>query len=120
VWADAPRAQSIGTPGKIELSLTNQDERSIPQVTLRSEKLNGFVVNSIKPRPLESDEGIWQFGKVKPGKSLNVVFDVTPTESGYHKVDFAFESPGWRLVRPDGTPASFEVEIPVGRVATWE
>lgn len=117
VWADAPQVQQIATPGKINLSLANQDKKSIPRVVLRSEKLEDFVINSIKPRPLESDEGSWTFGKLKSGDSLNVVLDVTPTSPGLHRLKFAFESSGWELRRPDGSPAAFEVQISVAKVA---
>lgn len=120
VWAEAPRVQNVATPGKINLSLTNQDKRTIPEVRLRSEKLEDFVVNSVKPKPIESDEGTWTFGKVASGKSLNVVLNVTPKEPGLHKINFTFESPGWTLIRPDGSPATFEIEISVGRIVDWK
>jgi hypothetical protein len=120
VWADAPQVQQIATPGKINLSLTNQDKKAIPRVVLRSEKLEDFVINSVKPKPLESGEGSWTFGKVKSRESLNVALDVTPTNPGLHTLKFAFESSGWQLTRPDGSPATFEVQISVGKVVDWE
>jgi hypothetical protein len=80
-------------------------------------KLEGFVVNSIKPRPLESDEESRTFGKLKSGDSLNVVLDVAPTSPGPYRLKFAFESSGWELRRPDGKAAAFEVQISVVKVS---
>ncbi len=97
--------------------LSNQPgQKVIPRVVLRSEKLEDFVVNSIKPRPLESDEGSWTFGKLRSGDSLSVVLDVTPTSPGSYRLKFAFESSGWELRRPDGKAAAFEVQTSVVKV----
>lgn len=123
VWADAPRVQKIATASEILVSVTNQDKQNIPDVILRSKKLKGWVINSIKPKPSskDKDEGVWVFNELPAGKSLNITFNVTPVETGHQAIDFTFESSkGYKLIRPNGTPAIFELEVSVGKVVEWE
>ncbi len=117
VWADTPEVQEIATSSEIRISITNQDKQNIPGITLRSKKLKDWIVNSIRPKPLDKgeDEGVWAFKGLPPGRSLNITLNVTPVEAGHQSVDFTFESKGLKLTKPNGTPASFKLDVSVAR-----